>query len=44
VIEAAGGVVTDWQGGPVRDTGGTLQVIVAATPALAEAASAALRA
>ncbi|MCQ8185912.1 inositol monophosphatase family protein [Parvularcula maris] len=46
VIEAAGGVVTDWQGAPVRDNGGgggTLQVIVAATPALAEAAGEALR-
>ncbi|MCC5955233.1 MAG: histidinol-phosphatase [Natronohydrobacter sp.] len=31
VIEAAGGIVTDWQGGPVGESG---QVIAAANPAL----------
>ena len=35
VIEAAGGIVTDWQGGPVHDGG---QVIAAASPALHGAA------
>lgn len=44
VIEAAGGVVTDWQGAPLRDADGTLQVIVAATPALAEETSKLLQA
>jgi myo-inositol-1(or 4)-monophosphatase len=39
VIEAAGGVVTDWHGAPLRDKGGTIQAIAAASPALAEAAS-----
>ncbi|MFC3301686.1 inositol monophosphatase family protein [Parvularcula lutaonensis] len=44
VIEAAGGTITDWQGAELRDTGGTLQVIVAASPKLAEDAARILRA
>ncbi|SHL98395.1 histidinol-phosphatase, inositol monophosphatase family [Paracoccus solventivorans] len=39
VIEAAGGIVTDWQGGPAHHGG---QVIAAATPALHRAALALL--
>lgn len=39
VIEAAGGIVTDWQGGPAHHGG---QVIAAATPALHAAALALL--
>lgn len=39
IVEAAGGTVTDWQGGPLRDTQHSVQAIVAATTPLAEAAS-----
>lgn len=39
VIQAAGGVVTNWQGGPVHDGG---QVVAAANPALHQAALALL--
>lgn len=39
VIEAAGGIVTDWQGGPAHGGG---QVLAAATPELHRAAMAAL--
>ncbi len=39
VVQAAGGIVTDWQGGDARHGG---QVIAAATPALHEAAMSAL--
>lgn len=39
VIEAAGGVVTDWHGAHLTDMGGTIQCIVAATSDLAEAAA-----
>ena len=35
VVRAAGGIVTDWQGGPAQDGG---QVIAAASPALHRAA------
>jgi len=41
VVEAAGGIVTDWQGGPAHDGG---RVIAAATPALHAAALTHLRA
>ncbi len=34
VIEAAGGVITDWQGNPLTLKSGTTHVITAATPAL----------
>ena len=40
VIEAAGGIVTDWQGGPAHGGG---QVLAAATPELHAAALALLR-
>lgn len=40
VVQAAGGIVTDWQGGPAHGGG---QVIAAASPALHEAALALLR-
>ena len=40
VIEAAGGIVTDWEGGPAHGGG---RVLAAATPALHAAAMAALR-
>ncbi|MFZ5962913.1 histidinol-phosphatase [Thalassococcus sp. BH17M4-6] len=40
VIEAAGGIVTDWQGGPAHDGG---RALAAATPALHAAALARLR-
>lgn len=40
VIEAAGGVVTDWQGGPVHDGG---RVLAAANPALHQASLEILR-
>ncbi|MEM0927679.1 MAG: histidinol-phosphatase [Pseudomonadota bacterium] len=43
VIEAAGGTITDWQGRPLRDTGGTIQAVVAASASLAEAASGILK-
>lgn len=39
VIEAAGGVVTDWYGAPLKDTGDNLHVIVAATRSLADQVS-----
>jgi fructose-1,6-bisphosphatase/inositol monophosphatase family enzyme len=39
VIEAAGGIVTDWQGGPAHGGG---QALAAATPALHAAALAVL--
>ena len=39
VIEAAGGVATDWRGQALRDTGGDLQCIIAASQDLAGAAS-----
>ena len=39
VVRAAGGIVTDWQGGPAHQGG---QVIAAATPALHRAALALL--
>ncbi len=34
VIEAAGGVITDWQGNPLTLKSGTAHVVTAATPAL----------
>ena len=40
VVEAAGGIVTNWQGGPVHEGG---QVLAAATPELHEQALALLR-
>lgn len=40
VIEAAGGIVTDWQGAPAHNGG---QVLAAATPELHAAALALLR-
>lgn len=39
VIQAAGGVATDWHGHDLRDTGGNVQCIIAATDELADAAS-----
>ncbi|MGV6811683.1 MAG: inositol monophosphatase family protein [Brevirhabdus sp.] len=39
VVQAAGGIMTDWQGRPVRDGG---RVVAAATPALHDAALAVL--
>jgi fructose-1,6-bisphosphatase/inositol monophosphatase family enzyme len=39
VIEAAGGIVTDWEGGPVHGGG---RALAAATPALHAAALAVL--
>lgn len=39
VIKAAGGTITNWQGEPLRDNGGTIQAIVAASAPLAKAAA-----
>ncbi|MEM9810485.1 MAG: inositol monophosphatase family protein, partial [Pseudomonadota bacterium] len=38
IVTAAGGMVCDWSSAPLRDTGGPIQAVVAATPALAQTA------
>ena len=43
VIEAAGGTITDWQGKSLRDHGGKIQSIIAASEDLARAAADILR-